>query len=173
MADVLAVLKQGMATEIWGKRFYEEAVARTASDDGKAVFQSLVDEEGKHLDILRGEYAAVTGSAIWVTPEQAIQMAASVDPLSIFPKADTAEQLIPDEATDEQALELAMEFEKRGYKLYSDAAEAAETLAEKAVWEWLAKAEDEHYTFIQKTYDYIRTNGVWYFDDQEKPFFEG
>ena len=173
MADVLAVLKQGMATEIWGQRFYEQAVARTASDDGKAVFQSLVDEESMHLDILRGEYAAVTGSAIWVTRDEATAMAGSVDPLAIFPKADATEQLIPEGTSDEQALQLAMDFEMRGYKLYSAAAEAAETLAEKAVWEWLAKAENDHYAFLQKTYDYMRTNGVWYFDDLEKPFFEG
>ena len=173
MTDVLAVLKKGMATEIWGKRFYEQAVARTASDDGKAVFQSLVDEEGQHLEILRGEYAAVSGSKAWVSVEEAVGVAESVDLIDVFPEADAAERLIPGDATDEQALELAMEFEQRGYKLYSEAAEATDDLAAKAVWQWLAKAEDAHYAFLQKTYDYIKTNGVWYFDDQEKPFFEG
>ena len=57
MGDVLEVLKKGMTTEIWGKRFYEQAVARTESEDGKKVFQSLVDEETKHLDVLRGYQA--------------------------------------------------------------------------------------------------------------------
>lgn len=173
MTDVLAVLKQGMATEIWGKRFYEQAVARTASADGKAVFQSLVDEEGQHLDILRGEYASVSGDKEWVSVKQAIGMAETVDLVDVFPEADAAEKLIPENATDEKALELAMAFEQRGYKLYSEAAEATDDLAAKAVWQWLAKAEDAHYAFLQKTYDYVRTNGVWYFDDQEKPFFEG
>ena len=173
MTNTLEVLKKAMGTEIWGLRFYQQAVARTASDDGKAVFQSLVDEEGKHLDILRGEYAAVSGSDTWVSVEDAIRMADSVDPTDIFPAAKQAESLIPADATDEQALQLAMDFETRGYKLYSQAEEDAKSLTEKATWRWLAKAEDLHYTFLQETLDYMASNGVWYFDDQEKPFFEG
>jgi len=54
-------------------------------------------------------------------------MAESVDPLAIFPDANAVEQLIPAEATDEEALKLAMDFERRGYTLYAQAAEDAET----------------------------------------------
>jgi len=111
MADVLAVLKQGMSTEIWGKRFYQEAAARTEDEQGKQVFESLVDEEGKHLEVLRGQYAAVSGEQKWVSVEQAIVMADSAKASDIFPEADEAQNLIPADATDAQALEMAMEFE--------------------------------------------------------------
>jgi len=167
----LAVLKQGMNTEIWGLRFYKEAVSRTQAKDGKSVFQSLVEEEQKHLDILRGQYAAVSGQAEWVTVEQARAMADSVDPKAIFPKASSASKLIPADATDEQALQLAMDFEQRGYKLYEQEAQAAASPEEKVLWEWLAKAENGHYTYLQKTLDYLTTNGTWYFDDKELPIF--
>ena len=40
----LTALKKGMSTEIWGQRFYQEAVARTESEQGKRVFRSLVAE---------------------------------------------------------------------------------------------------------------------------------
>jgi len=173
MDKVLEVLKKGMATELWGMRFYEQAVARTESGAGKKVFQSLVAEEEGHLDILRGEYASVAGDKDWVSREEAKSLAASVDPEDIFPKVSAVEALIPEDATDEQALEMAMDFEMRGFKLYDEAAKQASSPAEKAVWDFLAKAEDAHYTFLQKTYDYLTTNGVWYFDDQELPFFEG
>jgi len=173
MDKVLEVLKKGMATELWGMRFYEQAVARTESEAGKKVFQSLVAEEEGHLDILRGEYASVAGDKDWVSREDAKALAASVDPEEIFPEAATVEALIPDDATDEQALKLAMDFEMRGFKLYEEAAKGAASPAEKAVWDFLAKAEDAHYAFLQQTYDYLTTNGVWYFDDQELPFFEG
>ena len=173
MSKVLEVLKSGMTTEIWGLRFYEQAVLRTESEEGKKVFQGLVVEERKHLDILRGEYAAVSGESKVVSVEDAMALAASVDPTEIFPQADAAEQLIPDDTSDEQALSMAMDFEARGYKLYADAATEAESLDEKAVWEWLAKAEDAHYTYLQQTHDYLVTKGSWYFDDLERPFFEG
>jgi rubrerythrin len=173
MSDVLEVLKKGMSTEIWGQRFYQEAVSRTQSEDGKKVFQSLVEEEAKHLDILRGQYASVSGSSKWVSVQEAIKMAGSVKPTDIFPEANSAKNLIPADASDEQSLQLAMDFERRGYEMYHKAAEAATLVEEKAMWVWLAKGEDQHYAFLQETREYLANNGVWYFDEKELPFFEG
>ncbi len=173
MTAATEILKTGMSTELWGQRFYREAVARTESEDGKKIFESLVEEEGRHLDILRGEYAALTKSTEWVSLDEALAMAESVDPLAIFPDANAVEQLIPAEATDEEALKLAMDFERRGYTLYAQAAEDAETDEERKLWEHLAKAEDKHYSFLQETYEYLVNDGVWFYDDQELPFFEG
>ncbi|MGI6368447.1 MAG: ferritin-like domain-containing protein [Anaerolineae bacterium] len=173
MTEAAEIIKTGMSTELWGQRFYQEAAARTESEDGKKVFQSLVDEEGRHLDILRGEYAALTKSAEWVSLDEAVAMAESVDPIKLFPDAASAEQLIPGDSTDEQALLMAMDFERRGYTLYAQAAEDAQSDAERVLWEHLAKAEDQHYAYLQETYEYLVNNGVWYHDDLERPFFEG
>ena len=171
MSDALDVLKRGMSTEIWGQSFYKEAVQRTASKDGKRVFQSLVDEEGKHLSILCGEYAAVSADKGWVSVEEAMEMASSVEPTDIFPDAASAKKLIPDGASDEDALRMAMDFERRGYEQYKKAAEAAGSADARATWEWLAKAEDVHYAFLQETLDYLVSNGAWYYDEKEYPFF--
>jgi rubrerythrin len=173
MTEILDAIKKGMSTEIWGKRFYEQAVAHTQAEKGKQVFQSLVQEESKHLDVLRGQYAAVSGCQVWVSVAEAIQLADTEDPTYIFPHADQAEQLIPPDATDEQALKLAMDFEERGFKLYEQAAADAGSEAEKTLWAWLAAAENKHYVFLQETYDYLVNDGVWYFDERERPFFEG
>jgi len=170
---VLQVLEKGMSTELWGMRFYEQAAARTSSPDGKRVFESLVAEETRHLEILCGEYAAVTQGQGCVTLEEARKLAATVIPTEIFPEAQAAEALIPADFTDAQALQMAMEFEARGYKTYAQAAQEAATPQEKEMWGFLAKAEDMHYTFIQKTHEYLTTNGVWFFDERELPFFEG
>lgn len=173
MASPTEIIITGMSTELWGQRFYREAAARTESEDGKRVFESLVEEEGRHLDILRGEYAALTRSQTWVSLEEAVAMAESVDPLSIFPEASEADRLIPAEASDEQALQMAMDFERRGYTIYAEAAEGASAKEERRLWEHLAEAEDRHYRFLQETYEYLVNNGVWFYDDQELPFFEG
>jgi rubrerythrin len=169
----LVVLKQGMSTELWGQRFYEQAAKRTKAEDGRKVFESLVAEEQKHLDILRGQYASISGKGTWISVADAMAMAASVDPAGIFPKAASAERLVPKDATDLQALQMAMDFERRGYELYAAEAKRAASPEAKAMWELLAKAEDAHYTFLQETRDYLQTNGTWYFDAKEFPFFEG
>jgi len=41
------------------------------------------------------------------------------------------------------------------------------------MWEYLARAEDQHYAFLDRTQEYLTTKGAWYFDDQELPSFEG
>lgn len=171
--DVLQVLKAGMNTELWGLRFYQQAAARTADKTGRAVFEALIKEEQSHLDIICGEYAAITGGEGCVSFERAQELAGSVDPLSIFPEAKAADDLIPEDLSDEQALQMAMDFEQRGYDTYKQAAAAAESEQVKEMWSYLARAEDKHYNFLQETLEYLTTNGVWYFDEQELPFFEG
>ncbi len=167
--DVLAVLKKGLNTEVWGQRFYKQAAAHTRAVDGQRVFESLVDEEGKHIAILRQEYAKLTGQEL--TLEETLAMADSVSPTEIFPQAKAADHLIPPETTDEQALEMAMAFERRGFELYDDQAKKASSPEERRMWEFLAKAENLHFAFLQETYEYLTTNGVWYFDEQEFPIF--
>lgn len=169
--ETLEIIKRGMSTEIWGQRFYEQAAARTAAEDGKRVFQSLIQEEGRHLEILRGQYAALAGGGTWLSQDEARAMAARADPTAIFPGADLAEELIPADATDEQALLMAMAFERRGYEFYQEQAGAAPDPRAHEMWSYLAKAEDQHYAFLQKTHEFLSTNGVWYFDDQEFPIF--
>jgi len=173
LEKTLDILKQGMRTELWGQRFYREAAARTESEDGKRVFQSLVDEEGKHLDILRGQYASLAQDSGWLSPGKALEFAQSAKPTHIFPDAEDASQLLPDDANDLQALELAMDFERRGYKQYIKNANAVQSTEAKEMWQSLAKSEDSHYAFLQKTHEFLESNGVWYFDEEELPFFEG
>lgn len=170
--QALDVLRRGMSTELWGQRFYREAVQHTSSVDGKKVFQSLVDEEGKHLDILRREYAIIAGDNRMLSMEEAEAMAAQVDPSTIFPQAQ-AGRLIAQGTSDEQALEMAMAFEQRGFQVYQTQAAQTTSPRAKAMWEMLAKAEDMHFAFLQETLEYLQTNGVWYFDENELPFFEG
>lgn len=171
--DAIEVLKKGMTTELWGMNFYEEAAERTQDETGRRVFASLMAEESKHLEVLCGEYAALTQSKGCVGIDEARKLAVTVDPTTIFPEARAVPQLIPAGATDIQALQMALDFEQRGYRAYTEAAEQATLPQEKKLWEWLARAEDLHYTFIQKTHEFLTTNGVWYFDEKELPFFEG
>ena len=173
MTDVLAVLKEGMNTEVWGMRFYTECVERTEDANGKKVFQTLISDEGRHLDILRGQYAAISGDKGPVSMDQALAMATSVEPTDIFPEADDAECLVPADMTDAQALRMAMDFERRGYDMYAKAAEDAVSDEEKSMWEFLAEAENRHYVFLEETLSYLVNDGTWYFDDLEHPFFEG
>lgn len=169
----LSVLKHGMSTEIWGLRFYQQALTRTTDETGRKVFASLVDEEESHLKILRGEYASVSGKSGWISRDEALELAASVDPTMIFPEPEAAGDLIPADASDLDVLAIAMDFENKGYTFYQNEAALADSPEAKKMWAQLAKAENNHYTFLQKSHEYLANNGVWFFDENELPFFEG
>jgi hypothetical protein len=63
-------------------------------------------------------------------------MAGSVKPTDIFPEAAQADALIPPNATDSQALQMAKDFERRGYLLYDGEASRAGSAEERAIWEY-------------------------------------
>jgi hypothetical protein len=75
-----------MATEVWGQRFYEQAVARTADETGKRVFRTLVDEETRHLEVLMGQYAAVSGGGRSSRARRPCRWPARSSPRTSFPR---------------------------------------------------------------------------------------
>jgi len=81
--------------------------------------------------------------------------------------------ILPPKATDLDALKLAMDFELQGYEAYVKAGQETDDPKGKKVFEFLAKQENSHYVFLQKTYDYLTSKGAWYFDEQEFPMFDG
>ena len=150
-----------MDTELQGRRFYERALGRTTSPDGQAVLQVLIGEENKHLDLLRGEYAALSDHRGWISLEEAEALAARVPEAGIFPAAEAADLLIPNGAGDDLVLRLALGFERRGANLYRAAAAKASDTAERDLWRFLADEEERHYDMIQRALDNLSSHGTW------------
>ncbi len=167
----LEPLRQGMINEIRGRKFYLEAARRSGDSAGVKMFESLARDETEHLKILQQQYRAVTQEGKWLSLADARAASEPPPDLDLFP--DDAEDLLPEDADDLKALELAMGFEKRGYDLYKAAAAAAEDLTAKAMYEFLVQEEGRHYELLQNTYHYLKDKGLWYFQDEEKPMFEG
>ncbi len=168
----LAVLKEAMEVERQGEAFYEEAAEHVQDPTGKAVFQTLARDEVQHLRMLQAEHEAISSHRDWIGLDEARAYELS-RPLKLFPDKREASLVIPAAATDEHALELAKKFEDKGYTMYvAAAADAADPRAAE-LFEFLAKQENSHYAFLQKTHEYLTTEGAWYFDEQEFPMFEG
>jgi rubrerythrin len=168
----LTALETAMEVERQGKAFYEEAAERVQDPMGKAVFQTLARDEIEHLRLLQAEYETIDSAQEWMGLDEA-KACELQTPLKVFPdKRDAAMAIAPD-ATDLDALKLAMEFEQKGYDSYVKAGEETNDPNGKEVFEFLAKQENSHYVFLQKTYDYLTSEGAWYFDEQEFPMFDG
>lgn len=168
----LAVLEEAMEVERQGEAFYAEAAQHVQDPAGKAVFQTLARDEVQHLRLLQAEHEAISSHRDWIDLDEARAYELS-SPLKLFPDKREASLVIPADATDEDALQLAMKFEDKGYTMYVGAtADAADSRAAE-LFEFLAKQENSHHAFLLKTYDYLTTEGAWYFDEQEFPMFEG
>jgi len=168
----LTALEKAIEVERQGKAFYEEAADRVQDPMGKAVFQTLARDEVEHLRLLQAEHEAINNDQDWMELDEA-KVCEPTTPLKVFPSTRDAALLIPADASDLDALQMAMDFELNGYKAYKQASEETDDPKGKQVFDFLALQENSHYVFLQKTHEYLTSEGAWYFDEEEFPMFDG
>jgi len=107
LSGALIALKQAIANEQDGRRFYQEAARKTTDKNGKKMFSFLVEEEEQHFNALVAEYEAISGGGMWIPLDSARRTTPSGASLALFPQAkDTAKEMIPPGASDLEALKL-------------------------------------------------------------------
>jgi rubrerythrin len=172
--SMLQALHQGIQTELQGRTFYRRAAERCRDEKGRAAFESLIREEEMHLRLLKNQYGALTGEGGWLSMEQARKSEPGKPVEEIFPQDDeTLARLLPTWADDSRALEIALEFEHKGYQSYQGLASQTTDEMGRTLFLFLAQQEQRHYEFISRALDYLKNQGAWYFDATELPFFEG
>ncbi len=173
MADVsagLSALSQAIGVELDGHQFYTKCAERTQNDEGKEVFQSLIKDEEMHIRILQNEYDRLASGGTWMTPEAAREGTPAGPSLQLFPAGGPA-TLQP--ATDDlQALQMAMDFERKGYQNYRNAAKEAADPVARQLFEYLAAFEEVHYEYLERHYGYLNDTGTWAFFELERPIFD-
>lgn len=172
----LSALEKAIGIEAEGHRFYSQALALASDEGAQRVFQALIADEELHERVLKAEYEAIAKEGEWMLLDEAKTCEPPSGTEVVFPAGNDAMAALlrlTDGATDEDVLGIAMEFEQRGYDLYKKAAQETDDPKGKEVYEWLAEDENSHYLFLSKTQEYLITKGAWYFDEIERPMFEG
>lgn len=173
-SPALQALHQGIQTELQGYTFYRKAAAVIQDPKGRRVFEGLMKDEQMHLRLLKVQYSALVSEGRWLAMEQARELEPGQEVELVFPQDDnTLADMLPEGAGDLKALEIALKFERDGYQLYEKSAAQTNDAQGKALYEFLAEQEQMHYDFIHRAKEYLQTEGAWYFDEQELPFFEG
>ena len=187
MTDVtgtLAILRRAVENERQGYHFYQEAVARADDARGKAMFESLGNDETRHLHLLLVEHQSLEKGKGWVDPQVALEQEIEVDmsqplfpgeemPAVAFPWEEASDRAWDELQTDLAVLKFGMEMEERFYEMYKAALEEAEpqSLAAQA-YRFLMTEENRHFTLLQEAHNYLDQNDVWW-DDWQRPIFEG
>jgi rubrerythrin len=146
-------------------RFYHEAAEKTKHPFAKRMFQGFVRDEDRHLKMLKEILSGMDLKIVTLHPKAEIR--------TVF--SELKEQMMErvSASTDEiEAVQVALDFETKGFEFYKKAAADAADERERALFSALANEEQEHYSILQNTYSFLKDTGDW-FMWQEQGILEG
>jgi rubrerythrin len=155
----MAALEKALDFERTGIDYYAKAAGRTKHPNAKSMFEMLVEEENKHIDYLHNLHENLKAGGRW--PDK-ITISLDRDFKLIFKeeekKIDTNVKISTDEL---EALNFAIEMEKKGRAMYVELGEKASGALEKELYSILADWESGHVALIEDFYNYFDDNGMF------------
>ncbi len=139
--------------------FYTEAARKTGYPAGKKMFEVIIVDEKRHLEIIEKIIADMDVHVEDTHPLENIK--------TIF--EEMKDQMMEKVAATDDELEsfkIAMQMEKEGIEFYTKLLAGAETEKEKELFERLIKEEREHYEIFANTYSFINDTGNWFMWDE-------
>jgi rubrerythrin len=163
--EFMDALELAMKMETDAISFYTEAARKTRYPAGKKMFQTITEDEKRHLEMI-----AQVIKGLGVTHKE-------VSPLS---NVKTVFEALKDEmmqkveaTTDElEAFKIAMKMEREGKAFYEKTLSQAKTEKERALLERLIQEEQQHYDIFSNTYQFLSDTGNW-FMWEERGIVEG
>lgn len=135
--------------------FYTEAMGKMRYPAGKKMFEAIIGDEKRHMDMVR---QIIKGLAI--TPKDVSPMK---NVKTIFESMKSEMMKKMDASNDEmEAFKIAMKMEQEGVEFYKKCLAAATTEKEKALFKRLIPEEEEHYALFSNTYQYLQNTGSWF-----------
>jgi len=167
------IVKFAIQLEQDGLQMYREFAEKSNDPFGKKTFEGLAEDEGDHIELLQKIYGNSDASEIRQIVEKSKDEPVRQRFKTIFQLAgEEARQRTEADSSDTEAMKIAIDFEKRGYRLYKEAEEKATGEAEKAVFKHLTQMEKHHLELLQHTFDYLNDTANWY-QANEGWMFEG
>jgi rubrerythrin len=145
--------------------FYREAAEKTSHVVGKRMFNSIMEDEKRHLRLLDSILEGMDIDVDELNPMDNI--------MSVFEEMrDEMSGKVQATADETDVLKIAMEMEKNGYELYRKSAIDASGSKEKNLFKALASEEEKHYEIFSNTLSFLNDSGNW-FMWEERGIVEG
>ncbi|MFC2161785.1 ferritin family protein [Acidobacteriota bacterium] len=137
----LDILKGALLLEYRGKALYESAVKTTEIPEVKALFSMLVNEEKKHIEVLRKHISQVNNQSIPADTSELEHLSPEkTDPVL---SKDIVKN-VHGAGYEAAVISAALDFEKNAVKYYSDQASQTEDQGETTLFKWLKNWEVGH-----------------------------
>jgi len=145
-------LELTLAIERLGFTFYTNASRKTKNDRGRIMFQRLAAEESDHLRRLQAEHRALLEENQWLRREPTRLPVSRKIAQEIFPQKELMKLQVTDEMTELQALDLAMDLERRSHEFFEAFAKQLTDPSGRKAFLDFAKAEEAHLEELRAEY---------------------
>ena len=161
----MKALEMAVKMESDAVEFYKKCAEKTSSAIGRKMFLSIAEDEQYHLACANKVISGQGFEPSKTTPKQ--------DMKNIFDQNKNIMMQKVNASTDDlEALKIAMKMEEEGFKFYEKAAAEASSPSEKALFQCLAKDEQEHFAIFQNTCSYLSDTSNW-FMWEDRAIYEG
>jgi rubrerythrin len=163
--DAMDALEMAMKMETDAISFYTEAARKTKYPAGKKMFQTITEDEKRHLQMISEIIKGMNITHEEVSPMKNVK--------SVFETLKNEMMGKVEATTDElEAFKIATQMEKEGKEFYEKTLAHAKTDKEKALLKRLIQEEQQHYEIFANTYEFLSDTGNW-FMWEERGIVEG
>ncbi|OGP58376.1 MAG: hypothetical protein A2162_05515 [Deltaproteobacteria bacterium RBG_13_52_11b] len=167
----LSALEVALNNEVREREFYLKNAKRTKNRLGKAMFTQIADDELEHYSRLKELHAKWTKQERW--PETVpLKVKNTIVRDILVEYIGKAEKSAKGDATDLEAIQVAVDFEAKGAKYYGELRDSVSDPKEKQFFDLLSKIENEHYLSLKDTEEYLVDPASWY-RRMERHTFDG
>jgi rubrerythrin len=142
-----------------GYSFYTKAAAQTNSEMGRTIFESLAEDEQRHLDVFQKMFEEKVSQTEW---NDLVESSKKYANIPIFPADLTDAPGMDAESTELDALRMAMDAEKEAIDYYGKIMENLEDRDVKNVISEIIEQEKNHYSLLEKEFNHINSTGYWF-----------
>jgi len=145
-------LELTLSIERRGYTFYTNASRKTKNGSGRVMFQRLAAEESDHLRRLQDEYRSLVQKNEWLKREPARLPLSRKIAEEIFPQKELLKVEVKEETSDLDALNIAMDLERRSHQFFKDFAEQISDSNGRKIFMDFAKDEESHLRALRAEY---------------------
>jgi rubrerythrin len=146
-------LELTLAIERRGYTFYTNASRKTKNTRGRLMFQRLAAEESDHLRRLQDERQSLMEKNEWLKREPARLPLSRKIVEEIFPQKELLSVQVKDETSDLEALNIAMNLERRSHQFFTDFANQISDANGRKIFMDFAKDEESHLKALVTEYN--------------------
>lgn len=140
-------------------KFYSEAANKTGYPAGKKMFETVAEDEKRHLEIIN---KLLQGLDIHMADVHPINNVKTV----FETMKDKMMEKVQATVDELEAFKIAIQMENEGIEFYRKLMTEAKTEKEKILFQKLIREEEQHFAIFENTYNFLMDTGNWFMWDE-------